>query len=102
MRVALPHNLERAEVRIRLKSRSHEIAGHIPGGMAQVATEWPSEDRMTMTILAMGQQMGGAIEIEDRQVVLDFDMPPALGFLEPIIEGAVRKQGQNLLAPPSD
>lgn len=100
MRIAIPHGLDKAEVRHRLKSRSHEIADQFPGGMARVDTSWPSEDRMTMAVEAMGQTMNGAIDIEEGQVVFEFDLPPALSFIEPIIEGAIRKQGQKLLAPP--
>lgn len=100
MEVAIPHALDKAEVRRRLKANSHEIADHIPGGMADVATEWPSEDRMAMTITAIGQTIAGHIDIEDGRVVLVFDLPPALGFLQPMIEGAVRQQGDKLLEPP--
>lgn len=101
MRVAIPHQLGKDEVRRRLQSSSHKIAEHIPGGMAEVTTSWPSEERMTMQIAAMGQNLAGAVEIKAEQVVFTFDLPPALSFVEPIIEGAIRKQGQKLLAPPS-
>lgn len=100
MRVAIPHDLDREEVRHRLRSRSHEIADHIPGGMADVETDWPSEDRMNMTVSAMGQNLNGAIEIEDRQLVIDLALPAALSFLEPMISGAIRQQGQKLLSSP--
>jgi len=100
MEVAIPHNLGRDEVRNRLRSRSHTIADGIPGGMAQVSTGWPSEDRMTLDIAAMGQVLTGHIDVEDSQVVLHMELPPALGFLKPIVEGAIRQQGHKLLAPP--
>ncbi|AKH43865.1 hypothetical protein FHS61_002728 [Altererythrobacter atlanticus] len=100
MEVAIPHALERAEVRRRLKANSHEIADHIPGGMATVATDWPSEDRMAMTISAIGQSIIGHIDVEESRVVVVFDLPPALGFLQPIIESAVRQQGDKLIEPP--
>ena len=48
---------------------------------------------MTLTIAAMGQALIGHIDIEDAQVVLDVDLPPALGFIKPIVEGAIRQQG---------
>ena len=100
MEVAIPHNLGRDEVRDRLRSRSHMIADGIPGGMAQVTTGWPSEDRMTLDIAAMGQALTGHIDVEDSQVVLYMELPPALGFLKPIVEGAIRQQGHKLLAGP--
>jgi len=100
MRVAVPHQLDKDEVRRRLKSRSHEIADGFPGGMAEVTTGWPSEDRMTMAIGAMGQQLQGAIEIGTSEVVIELNLPPALSFIEPIVDSAIRKQGQKLLAAP--
>jgi hypothetical protein len=101
MEVAIPHNLGRDEVRHRLRSRSHTLADSIPGGMAQVSTGWPSDDRMTLDIAALGQALTGYIDVQDTQVVLHMDLPPALGFLEPIVEGAIRQQGHKLLAAPT-
>jgi len=101
MEVAIPHNLGRDEVRNRLRTRSHTLADAIPGGMAQVSTGWPSDDRMTLDIAALGQALTGYIDVQDSQVVLHMDLPPALGFLEPIVEGAIRQQGQKLLAAPA-
>lgn len=100
MQVAIPHNLGREEVRRRLASRSHELADHLPG-MAQVETSWPSEDRMTMAISAMGQSMTGHIDIQDHQVVFDVALPGALSFIQPIVESAIRQQGTRLLGPPA-
>ena len=99
MRVPLPHNLGKDEVRRRLRDHSHEIADGFPMG-AKVDTQWPNDDRMTMAISAMGHHLWGAIEIEDQQVVIELDLPLALGFIEPIVKSAVEKQGQRLLAPP--
>jgi len=100
MQVSISHDLGRDEVRRRLKSRSHELAGAIPGGTAQVTTEWPSEDRMSMAIQAMGQALSGHIDIRDKEIEVVLMLPPMLGFIQPIIEGAIRQQGQLLLAPP--
>ena len=100
MQVAIPHDLDREEVRRRFRDNSHRIGDAIPGGMATVETSWPNEDRMDMAIEAMGQTMSGHIDIEDGQVVFHMTLPAALGFLTPMIEGAIRKQGQTLLEPP--
>ena len=100
MEVAIPHQLGRDEVRRRLRENSHRMADGIPGGMAEVSTSWPNEDRMDMAIAALGQSLVGHIDIGESQVVLNVDLPPSLGFLKPIVEGAVRQQGQQLLAPP--
>lgn len=100
MQVAIPHQLTREEVRRRFKDGSHEIADSIPGGMAEISTSWPSEDRMDMAITAMGQSMNGTLDIADNEVVFSVDLPPALAFIKPMVENAIRQQGQKMLAPP--
>lgn len=97
MRVPIPHQLPKEEVRRRLSSRSHEIANFVPGGMADVTTAWPDEDTMTLGVKAMGQGINGRVLIEDQQVVFEIDLPPALSFVEPMVAGAIRQQGTKLL-----
>lgn len=97
MRIPISHSLPREEVRHRLASRSHEIRNFIPGGMADVSTHWPDEDTMTLAVRAMGQGIDGRVKIEETQVVFEIDLPPALGFVEPMIAGAIRQQGTKLL-----
>ena len=99
MRVPIAHALPKEEVRRRLRERSHEIANFVPGGMADVTTAWPDEDRMDPSVRAMGQGIDGRVLIEDAQVVFEVDLPPALSFVEPMIAGAIREKGQKLLAP---
>ncbi len=97
MRVAIPHNLDEATVRERLKNRSHEIAGKIPLPGAIVRTDWPSEERMNLSVQAMGQAIDGHIDIEPGQLVFEIPLPPALGFIEPMVAGAIRDHGHKLL-----
>lgn len=97
MRVAIPHDLEREEVRRRMGNSTEDLRNFIPGGMADVETSWPNEDRMQLTVGMMGQQVTGHVDIEDNQVVFLVDLPPALSFVEPIVEKAVRKGGQTML-----
>ena len=97
MRVAIPHTLGKAEVRQRLKSRTHEIADFIPGGLADVTTGWPSEDQLDLNVRAMGQGIDGTIVIEEGQVVFTVNLPPALSFVEPMIKGAIEAKGRKLL-----
>lgn len=98
MQVRLSHGLGREEVRRRLRGHAHELAGGVPGGMAQVETSWPCEDRMDMTVTAMGQALRGDIAIGDSEIVITLALPLALSLFEPMISGAIRDQGQKLLA----
>ena len=97
MRVAIPHALDKSEVRRRLDSRTPELANHIPGGFAQVDHEWLGEDRMRLSVGAMGQFVTALLEVEERQVVVNIELPPQLGFFGGIIEQAVRSRGTKLL-----
>ena len=100
MRVEIPHNLDKATARERLRANSHKIAEQFPGGMAQVETSWPNEDTMAMHVRAMGQELSGRVELEEGKLVFNLVLPAALSFVEPIISGAIRQSGQKLIAPP--
>jgi Putative polyhydroxyalkanoic acid system protein (PHA_gran_rgn) len=97
MRIALPHRLGREEVRRRLQARSGEIAEMFPGGMAEVAVSWPHEDRMSLDVTAMGKTVAGAVEIAETEVAFVIELPAALGFVEPLIRGAIESKGRKLL-----
>jgi hypothetical protein len=99
MRVAIPHSLDNDTVRERLKSKSHQIGDSIPGG-ANVRTMWPTEDRMTMDIGAMGQNLHAQVDLEPGQLVFEVPLPAALSFVEPMIASAIQAQGKKLLGPP--
>ncbi|MBS7670750.1 polyhydroxyalkanoic acid system family protein [Croceicoccus gelatinilyticus] len=98
MRVAVPHSLPKAEVRRRLDDKQDSMTNLVPGGMAEIETSWASEDRMIMTIRAMGQEMTGNVDIEDEAVVFTIDLPFALSFVEPMISGAIEQKGRKLLS----
>ena len=101
MRVEIPHNLDKATTRARLRANSHKIADQFPGGLAQVETTWPNEDTMAMHVRAMGQELTGQVEIEDGKIVFNMTLPPALSFIEPMVAGAIRQQAPKLIAGPS-
>ena len=98
MRIPISHSLGREEARQRLQSRSGEIAGLFPGGMADVTVSWPHEDRMDLGVTAMGKTVVGSVEIADETVTFVIDLPPALSFVEPMIRGAVESKGRKLLS----
>ena len=97
MRVPIPHSLGKAEALRRLHARSGDLAGMMPGGMADVAVSWPSEDRMSLGVTAMGSSVNAAVEVGESNVVVDIDLPMALKFFEPMVRSAIEKNGQKLL-----
>lgn len=98
MRVAIPHQLGREEARRRLKDNTGGLAGAFPGGFAEVASSWADENTMTLAITAMGQSISGRILVEETQAVVEVTLPPALAFVEPMIQGAIEQSGRKLLS----
>ncbi len=99
MRVTLPHDLSRDEVRRRMRAHASEIADFFPAGLASVSTGWPSEDRMDITAEVMGMTIPGGVEVRDSEVVIEMDLPMLLSVMRGPLEAAVKKEGGRLLAP---
>ncbi len=97
MRIAIPHSIGKDEARRRIRERSGEIANYIPG-FASVSTDWQGEDRMNLTVGAMGQEMTGAIEVGESEVAFTVELPAALSFFEPMIRGQIEAKGRKLLS----
>ena len=100
MEIAIPHSLGREEARRRMRSNSASIGKAVPGGLAEVSASWPNDDRMMLTISAMGQTMEGNVDIEEDRLLFTLDLPFMLSFAEPMVASMVRDQGHHLLAPP--
>lgn len=97
MRIAIPHSIGKDEARRRIRARSGEIANLVPG-FASVSTAWQGEDRMNLTVGAMGQEMTGAIEVGESEVAFTVELPAALSFVEPMIRGQIEAKGRKLLS----
>lgn len=99
MRVTFPHNLGKEEVRRRMRAHGDEIAGFFPPGIASVSTDWPNEDRMTITAEVVGFTIPGGVDVGENEVVIEMHLPAMLGLMRAPLEAAVRKEGARLLAP---
>jgi hypothetical protein len=99
MRVTLPHNLTKDEVRRRMRAHADEIGNFFPAGLAKVTTGWPTEDRMTITAEVVGQSIPGGVEVHDHEVVIIMELPLLLSVMKGPLEAAVKKEGVRLLAP---
>ena len=99
MRVTLPHDLSKDEVRRRMRAHASEIADFFPAGLARVTTIWPDEDRMTINAEVMGMNIPGGVELRENDVVISMDLPMLLTVMRGPLEAAVKKEGGRLLAP---
>jgi hypothetical protein len=64
-----------------------------------VTTDWPHEDRMSITAVVMGQTIPGGVEVRDNDVVIEMDLPLLFSVMRGPLEAAVKKEGGRLLAP---
>lgn len=95
--VDIPHKLGRAEARRRMSAKVGDLPKHIPGGMAQVRSSWPSDDRMNVVVTAMGQEVVCDLDVRDDLVRVSLVLPPMLGMMSGMIEGIVRERGASAL-----
>jgi hypothetical protein len=95
--VDIPHGLGRVAARERLAARVGDLPGHIPGGIAEVRSSWPTPDRMVLEVMALGQSVTATLDVEDTVVRATFVLPAMLSFMAGAIKAAVRKRGEQLL-----
>ncbi|GGE83696.1 polyhydroxyalkanoic acid system family protein [Sphingomonas prati] len=95
--IDLPHSLGRDEARRRIRSRIGELPGHIPGGVATVKSSWEGEDRMTMQVAAMGQEVTATLDVQDTLVRVSLILPGMLSFFTGAIAAGVKAKGSDLL-----
>ena len=73
------------------------VADFIPGGLAQVDSDWIADDHLAIGVTAMGQFIPCDVHIEDRQMVVEIDLPAQLSFVAGMIEKGVTKTGMKML-----
>jgi hypothetical protein len=93
--VDLPHKLGKEEARRRLATNIHKLSSHIPGGAA-VRHDW-QDDRLNMTIEAMGQAIEAQIDVQDAKVHCRILLPGMLGLFAAPIEAMLKQKGSDLL-----
>jgi hypothetical protein len=95
MVVNLPHNLGAEEARRRMAKGIGRLPDHIPGG-GQVESHWTG-DRLNLRVTAMGQEVSGHIDVEEKKVRLELMLPAFLALFGSKIEGLLRDKGTELL-----
>lgn len=94
--VDLPHKLGVEEAKRRMQGGIGRLKDHVPGGAAEVETSWTG-DRMHLRVQAMGQEVVGHVDVEERLVRLEVSLPPFLSFFASKVESLMRSRGGELL-----
>ena len=93
--VDLPHSLGAAEAKSRIAGGIVRLRDHLPPG-AQVQSAW-AEDRMNLTVQAMGQEVAAKIDVGEKIVRLEVHLPGVLSFFGSKVEGLLRRHGTQML-----
>ena len=94
--VDLPHKLGRDEARRRIAGNIDSLAGHIPGGAAQVDSHWVG-DTLNLNVHAMGQEVKAEIAVDEKVVHCTIDLPGMLALFAGPIEAFLKRKGDDLL-----
>ena len=94
--VDLPHKLGREEARRRIAGNVHKLSDHIPGGAADVKSNWLG-DQLNLDITAMGQTVAAQIDVEETKVRCRVMLPGLLALFAAPIEAALNRKGSDLL-----
>ena len=95
IQVDLPHKLGAEEAKRRIDGGIGKLHDFIPGG-GEVRSAWTG-DRLGLQVTAMGQEVNTQIDVRDTYVRVELLLPPALGFVRPLIEAALKRKGADLL-----
>ena len=93
--VDVPHKLGQAEARRRIDANIDKLKDSIPGG-SDVRYAW-NGDQLGLNVTAMGQEVNARLDVRDAFVRVEMMLPPALGFMRPIIEKALARKGAAML-----
>ena len=94
--VELPHKLGRDEAHRRIANNVHRLKDHVPGGAAQVQSNWAG-DQLNLDITALGQKVAAQIDVEDTKVRCKVMLPGMLALFAAPIEAALNAKGGDLL-----
>ena len=101
IQVDLPHKLGRDEARRRIANNIHKLTEHIPGGGAQVESNWVG-DELDLAINALGQSVSAKIGVEETRVRVAVMLPGMLAMFAGPIEAMLQKKGNVLLEDKRD
>ena len=101
MQFDIPHRLGKAEAKRRIEAGIPNLERHIPGG-GTVQANWTGEDRLAMTVTAMGQKVSVDMIVEEAKVHASVQVPMMLAMMAGSISDFVQTSAQKMLEKPSD
>src|SRR5688500_14914229 len=94
--VSIPHDLGQQEARRRLETGFGRIRQQIAGHALAFDERWEG-DRLHFQAGAFGQKVSGRVDVFDKSVRIEVDLPWILAQIAEKLQGRIRKEGTLLL-----
>ena len=94
--ISIPHELGVAEARQRIEAGFDRLERQISGGLAQVEKHWEG-DQMHFVARGVGQTVSGRLQVLERAIDMEIELPAFLAMIADKIRGRVQKEGRLLL-----
>jgi hypothetical protein len=94
--VDVPHDLGRAEAKRRLETGFGRLRDQIGGKAVAFEERWEGE-RLHFNAGAFGQKVSGRVDIFDKSVRIEVDLPWILASIAEKLQGRLAKEGTLLL-----
>jgi len=94
--VTIEHGSSKETVKAKLDASLGEIRARLGALVGSIEQQWAG-DALTFRLAAMGQAISGRIDVGDRLVRIEVQLPGLLGYLGDRIAGRVQREGMALL-----
>ena len=93
--VAIPHELGQSEARKRIEAGIDRFAQQF-GDQVKLEKTW-DEQKLSFRGKAVGQTISGRLEVGEKDVKMEVDLPPFFAMLAEKVKGRLKKEGQLML-----
>lgn len=94
--VSIPHQLGRAEARRRIEAGFVNISRQLPGSGGTCTQHWDG-DRLTFSVVWLGQTISGVLDVLDAVVAMQIELPGVLGMIANRLKGRLQDAAVQLL-----
>ena len=94
--VTIPSQLGQVETKRRLRDGVQRMRTQYAGQIASVEETW-TDDRMAFKVVAVGQTLTGRLDVQDKGVRIEVDLPWVLAMIADKVKGEVEKRGRLML-----
>jgi hypothetical protein len=94
--ITIPHQLGRAEAHRRIETGFAKLVNLLPGKTGTYSENWDG-DQLTFSVAAVGQTIGGVIDVLDTEVKMQIQLPGLLGLIANGLKDRLHKAGRLLL-----